>query len=56
MREPCTAGDEKIVIECKNGLNPFYPDTFDGFSLSFYDVEENFIQLTNTMRLDATDY
>jgi hypothetical protein len=56
MKEACTKGEEQIVIECDNGLNPFYPDNFDGFSISFYDYEENFIELTNTMRLKASDF
>jgi hypothetical protein len=43
MKAECTAADKEIVIVCSNGLNPFYPDTFDGFSISFFDSEDHFI-------------
>ena len=56
MRPECTAGNEKIIITCDNGLNPLYPDTFDGFSITFYDADDVIIQLTNTMRLEASQY
>ena len=47
-------GAIEVTIECTNWKNPIYPDTWDGFSITTYDSENNIINgLQNPGELDA---